>query len=110
MGNPLAAQAPTSPVLPLLKRLKVLHLKKSRMYCGTHSDPLHNYKVAARAVGIEPWRYALGRVFEKQERIKSILKLDEKEMKAALLAELPDTALMDLITVALIQDDSKEKI
>ena len=94
---------PVSPVQAILKRLEILHLNKSRDYCGSGPDPLINYKSAAKAVGMEPWRYALGRVFEKQERIRSILALPEPEMVPALLAELQDTALLDCIVTALLK-------
>ena len=99
--------AVVSPVLILLNRLKVLHLKKSRAYTGATGDPLQNYKVAAATIGTEPWRYALGRVFEKQERIKNILKLSEETMLGRLINELQDTALIDLITIALIEQHQR---
>ena len=101
-----SAQDPAfvSPVLTLLERLKVLHLNKSRAYNGGTGAPLRNYKVAAGKAGVEPWRYTLMRVFEKQERITHILRLPEPEMLAGLVEELQDTALIDLITVALIEE------
>lgn len=101
---------PPSPVFPLLERMKALHLKKVRMYCGASPDPLINYKRAAQAVGIEPWRYVQARVFEKQERMKAILTLDPEEMMKALKEELVDTALQDLIALALILEAEEENL
>jgi len=99
---------PPSRVFAEMERMKVLHLNKIREYTGDVGDPLRNYKVAAKAGGMEPWRYAMTRVFEKAERMKSILKLPEQEMLDALVKELPDTALMDLITIVLIKEHRKD--